>query len=103
MVPGGIKQIFGELEFVSHTNSCSEYFTSLSAEGASSFDCYGCAAGRQTVFKFSNASMGDLTSEWAGHEISHIFDLHIGLQERNSITGWMLGSLKGIASQSGMI
>jgi hypothetical protein len=47
--------------------------------------------------------MGDLTSEWAGHEISHIFDLHIGLQGRNSITGWMLGSLKGIASQSGMI
>jgi len=95
--------VFGKLEFVSHTNSCSEYFTSLGDEGASTYNCYGCAAGRQTVFKFSNIGMSGLTSEWAGHEISHIFDLHIGLQGRNSITGWMLDSLEGIIRSHGMI
>jgi len=102
--PQAFNLIFGKLEFFSHTNSCSEYFTQIGVEGAESFTCYGCAAGRQTVFKFSNAAMSVLTSEWAGHEIAHIFDLHIGSQGRNSITGWMLESLKGIAGdRNGMV
>ena len=89
--------IFGEVTFMSHTNTCAEYFSEFGVPGAVDFECYGCAAGSQLVLRFSNAPMDRLTPEWAGHELGHVFDLHIDQAGRNSITGWMLESLEGIA------
>ena len=96
--------IFGEVTFMSHTNTCAEYFSEFGVPGAVDFECYGCAAGSQLVLRFSNAPMDQLTPEWAGHELGHVFDLHIDLAGRNSITGWMLASLDGIANnRQGMV